>query len=265
MESKVITITPEMAREWLTHLNGNNRPPIKSYISYLAQEMKAGNWRLTHQGIAFDSQGNLVDGQHRLYAIGVANKAIKMLVTTDLPIGRFSIIDRGVSRSISVLTNLPNWLTEIYGLLFIMTTTGPGRLSPDVILSLHEKLGMHTEALRNCCSTKTRFFSSAPIKASAIIALEYGENEDYVLNTYRNLVLQNLESLPRIALSLVRQYNRGRIQTSGGQYMRKEIYAKARHLFTEKNKNIMNIRLSLTQVEGYIHEAKVIVESLLDF
>lgn len=265
MESKVATITPEEAKGWLTHANGNNRKLMEGYISYLAKEMKEGHWRLTHQGIAFDSQGNLVDGQHRLAAIVKSNKSVKMLVTTDLPIGRFPIIDRGVSRSISVLTNLPNSLTEIYGLLYIMTTTGPGRLSPDTILSLHEKLGVYSGELLNCCGTKTRFFSSAPIKAAAVIALGVGENNDYVLNTYRNLVLQNLESLPLVALSLVRQYNRGVIQTSGGQYGRKEIYAKARHLFTGKNKNMVNIRLSSVQIGGYIREAKDIVESLLDF
>ncbi len=264
MENKVMVVTPASAKEWLEHTNGKNRLLSKQYVSYLAQEMEAGNWRLTHQGIAFDSQGNLVDGQHRLAAIVKANKSVEMLVTTGLPDGRFPIIDRGVVRSVSVVTNLPSWFTEIYGLLLSMVTTGPVRQSPDDICSLHEKLGIYSETLRNCCGTATKFFSSAPIRAAAVIALEVGENEVYVLNTYRNLVLQNLEILPHIALSLVRQYNRGLIQTGGGQYIRKEIYAKARHLFTEKNRNMMIIRMSPVQIERCIYEAKAIVESSVD-
>jgi len=33
-----------------------------------AEAMRRGEWMVTHQGIAFDTQGVLVDGQHRLAA-----------------------------------------------------------------------------------------------------------------------------------------------------------------------------------------------------
>ena len=40
-----------------------------NYDPWIARDMKAGHWRLTHQGIAFDPAGVLIDGQHRLWAI----------------------------------------------------------------------------------------------------------------------------------------------------------------------------------------------------
>ena len=38
----------------------------------------------THQGIAFDENGVLQDGQHRLCAIVSANKPVDMMVTSGL-------------------------------------------------------------------------------------------------------------------------------------------------------------------------------------
>lgn len=60
-----VDVTPEMAAKWL---EGNvlNRPLKQAHVDRLAREMAAGRWRLTHQGIAFDVSGCLIDGQHRL-------------------------------------------------------------------------------------------------------------------------------------------------------------------------------------------------------
>ena len=61
----LMTITPTMALNWLEHANTNNRKIIEAYVKKLARDMKAGRWRLTHEGIAFDPHGVLLDGQHR--------------------------------------------------------------------------------------------------------------------------------------------------------------------------------------------------------
>jgi len=81
MESKVITITPDMARGMLEKNMKRNRPKRQEVIKRYARIMKAGGWNLTHQGIAFDDKGELIDGQHRLEAIIMANVPIAMMVT----------------------------------------------------------------------------------------------------------------------------------------------------------------------------------------
>jgi hypothetical protein len=48
--------------------NGRNRPLSGSHVDKLARDAKAQRWPLTHQGIAFDHKGNILDGQHRLAA-----------------------------------------------------------------------------------------------------------------------------------------------------------------------------------------------------
>jgi hypothetical protein len=61
-------VTPEMASSWLQR-NHNNRTVVVRRVKAYASQMAHGSWKLTHQGIAFDEHGNLVDGQHRLMAV----------------------------------------------------------------------------------------------------------------------------------------------------------------------------------------------------
>ena len=101
MYSKVVEITPEMAREMLEHNMKNNRRVSKETVMRYARIMKAGGWNLTHQGIAFDTNGELIDGQHRLNAIVQANVPVKMLVTYDVEHeqGEAFTIDAGLKRT----------------------------------------------------------------------------------------------------------------------------------------------------------------------
>lgn len=103
MESRVIKITPDMAKTMLERNMKNNRPVLKSTVHSYARMMKNGNWNLTHQGIAFDEQGELIDGQHRLHAIIEANTPVNMLVTYNVhhAPGEIFTIDMGRKRTYS--------------------------------------------------------------------------------------------------------------------------------------------------------------------
>lgn len=61
-------ITPGVAEVMLSK-NGGNRAVRPSVVKLYAQQMREGQWRETHQAIAVDANGNLIDGQHRLAAI----------------------------------------------------------------------------------------------------------------------------------------------------------------------------------------------------
>jgi hypothetical protein len=88
-------ITPEKAEEYLKH-NGTNRPKKTRAIKTYADAMKEGKWQLTHQGIAFKSNGELADGQNRLRAVILANVPVQMNVTYGMDA---TLLDRGVMRS----------------------------------------------------------------------------------------------------------------------------------------------------------------------
>jgi hypothetical protein len=71
-----------------------------------ARDMEAGRWQLTHQGIAFNNSGELIDGQHRLLAIIEANVAIKMVVSTGMALEYDAPIDQGYGRKMHHVMHL---------------------------------------------------------------------------------------------------------------------------------------------------------------
>lgn len=101
IKSDVIEISPEFAAELLENKNTRNRPVTRATVLAYAHEMRAGNWRLTHQGIGLDTEGVLLDGQHRLAAVVESGKTIPMMVTYDLPPETFTTVDVGRRRSAS--------------------------------------------------------------------------------------------------------------------------------------------------------------------
>src|SRR5438105_15160569 len=98
MRSRVQTITPKKAQEYLGR-NTANRPLSQRTVRDFAQAMRRGEWRVTHQGIAFDTTGALVDGQHRLAALVEAAVPEGVTVMTDVPVGAFDVLDTGKRRT----------------------------------------------------------------------------------------------------------------------------------------------------------------------
>ncbi|MBO0883441.1 MAG: hypothetical protein J2P17_24515 [Mycobacterium sp.] len=98
MRSRIQTITPTKAAEML-QANTSNRPLSKRVVQTFAEAMKRGEWKITHQGVAVDTNGTLVDGQHRLAAVIEANLPVEMTVFTDVPPDTFDVLDTGKRRN----------------------------------------------------------------------------------------------------------------------------------------------------------------------
>ncbi|MFE7193753.1 hypothetical protein [Kitasatospora sp. NPDC057541] len=96
--SRIVKVTPEIAEEFLSRASVN-RPLDKGQVRTLAEAIIRGEWRLTHQGIAFDKAGELLDGQHRLHAIIEANSPAEMFVVDGLSRDVFPVLDTGKRRS----------------------------------------------------------------------------------------------------------------------------------------------------------------------
>lgn len=92
------TITPEIAQIYLTR-NIVNRKPSKRTINCYADDMKNGRWQLNGDGIRFDVENHLIDGQHRLLACIKSGKSFDTLVVRGLPSSSFATIDNGKARS----------------------------------------------------------------------------------------------------------------------------------------------------------------------
>jgi len=99
---EMIEITPQVAIKMLSKNEGNRKIAPSTVLKY-TKEMLAGEWRETHQGIAIDETGNLIDGQNRLMAVIKSGITIKTTITTyygDLPTIMLPL-DRGKTRSLA--------------------------------------------------------------------------------------------------------------------------------------------------------------------
>lgn len=96
MRTTIENITPQRATELLAN-NPRNRPLVESRVALLARAIQAGQWRLTHQGIAISDRGALEDGQHRLTAIARSGMTVPLQVSV-MDEDVFDVIDTGRGR-----------------------------------------------------------------------------------------------------------------------------------------------------------------------
>jgi hypothetical protein len=107
LKQEVVNVTTAIAKKWLAS-NSHNRNVNQSRIDTYATDMLADKWHLTHQGIAFDPEGVLMDGQHRLMAVVLAQEvagdekkiSIPMLVTWGIKREAMVVIDGMLVRKI---------------------------------------------------------------------------------------------------------------------------------------------------------------------
>jgi len=109
-------VTPAIAAAWLKK-NTKNRNMRTTTVNAFAADMKRGAWSPTHQGIAFSTTGELIDGQHRLAAIVHSGCSIAFLICRDVPkrvtgvkADVMDAIDRGNARSIADVLKLAHGL-----------------------------------------------------------------------------------------------------------------------------------------------------------
>jgi hypothetical protein len=85
VRSRVLMIDAGLAIHLLGSNLDNYRKPSKLHINKLAKDIKSNLWSFTNASIAFDVDGKLVDGQHRLMAISMTDKRVPVLVVDGLP------------------------------------------------------------------------------------------------------------------------------------------------------------------------------------
>lgn len=103
-------VTQDMARDWLANRNTplKNRSLAPAVVLKYANAMRRGEWGLIHQGLAFDTEGWVLDGQHRLAAVALSGVECEFWVFPDTPRDTFDKLDAGRKRSAGQLLHVPN-------------------------------------------------------------------------------------------------------------------------------------------------------------
>lgn len=98
--AKVEWIDPPKAEQLLDTMVANRKVSHVIVGKYI-DDMQTNNWFVTNQGIGIDSQGRLIDGQHRLWAIIESGRAVKMLVVRGINPQAFRALDSARNRTFS--------------------------------------------------------------------------------------------------------------------------------------------------------------------
>ena len=94
-------INPEEAEKYLNLNFDRNRRVSKKKVAEYAREMNSDSWNIGCDAIAFDETGKLINGQHRLHAVTVAQKKVPFAVIRGLPYNSASTMDIGRRRKAS--------------------------------------------------------------------------------------------------------------------------------------------------------------------
>lgn len=109
--TELVLITGAVAEQYLKG-NVHNRALRQRVVDRYIAIIRGGNWETNHQGVCFDIEGTLSDGQHRLYAIWYVSvedpefAGVWMNVTFDSPVSAQATVDIGVTRTASDIMSL---------------------------------------------------------------------------------------------------------------------------------------------------------------
>lgn len=98
MDIHIEKISPAKAREYLSQ-NKNNRNIRQQHVKNLARDIVSGNWHQNGDSIRFNCDGELLDGQHRLSAIVMADRAVDCIVVRGLDKESRRTMDAGAKRT----------------------------------------------------------------------------------------------------------------------------------------------------------------------
>jgi len=146
-EAHVVFVTPEIAKLWLAR-NTDNRNLRRGRARALGEDMEQGQWRENGESMSFDTNGVLVDGQHRLQAVINSGHGFMATVTLGVDPTVRPTVNTGLKRSAADILKMEG---EQYGTQLAAATQlwaryvsgqlergsfGPSKLSHQQVLSM---------------------------------------------------------------------------------------------------------------------------------
>lgn len=180
--TQIITVTPEMAKEWLEKYNHQNRSLNIERAKVYRDIILSNNWVVTHQGIAFSDDGNLIDGQHRLKGIELSGVAVEVMVTKGLQFCDTKAIDNGRVRSMQDQLRIAGYSElSTMGAAILKILADKGNANPPNIFRYEDYFLRNRKTVlfgQRLGKTAKKSITSAPILAAlAVCSLYYGEED----------------------------------------------------------------------------------------
>lgn len=89
---RIEIVTPERAAQLLDH-NKENRPLSQQHVNRIASQIVTGKWQFNGDTIKISEDGDVLDGQHRLWAIMEAKMPVETVIIFGIKREAFATID----------------------------------------------------------------------------------------------------------------------------------------------------------------------------
>lgn len=250
-------VTPAMAKKYLEN-NSLNRQIFRGTVDSLIREMKAGQFKMTHQGILIGKDDVLIDGQHRLSAIAKSGIGQWMFVTKDeeLSSPHDLPIDRQRPRSAAFILGLNQQLQSVASCA-ISVAYGYSMASLSDIKTAAEKLEPHFSRLVQGKKVHRRGISQAPVQLAGAVRIGIGEDPEYISNTYMALLNSDFKVLSPLPTSFYRQIVVDRVRFDARQ-----LFSRAIRAFDASKQD--TTKLQVKDEAFAFEEAKALVVKLLE-
>jgi hypothetical protein len=260
MRPELTTITPALARQWLER-NTTNRTLRPNIVSAYRRAFERGEYRISTQGIAFNVNGDLGDGQHRLTAI--ANMpddfAVQMWVFWDVPLDAFDVIDQGLRRTAADVLNIGQPIVAIARICAVVHLHGMTQgLTPQLLQPYVDGVQPAFAELMAACPTVHRTFSSARVRAAACLRLLENLDPDYVKLSYGALNRQEYNLMQPIVQSLNRQADAAlNVQKSRSATSGMALFVRSFVAFDASRQQIET--LAIADAENVLEKARIVI------
>ena len=144
-------VGPDQAKAWLA-TNLSNRRVEKYHVNKLANAMTKGDWSLNGQTITFNTEGALIDGQHRLMAVVQSGVAVPMAIVRGVKPNVITTIDTGKPRSLGDIMGMHGFssIGKFAGSIRLCIAYLDAMMTSKSVYSLPHSLRMvsHTDSFR---------------------------------------------------------------------------------------------------------------------
>jgi len=236
--------TPVLAAITISAHNKDNRTLRESTVNTYSRDMQNGKWRETHQCIAFNQDGDLIDGQHRLHAVLRSGETIWFYVArySGSQTAMHLPIDQNIKRSAADIIGCDRRTQETSTAILRLSSGAVKGVSASEIEDCIKKYSRQISRVQEVIKTNVRHRTSASARAAIVILIHsQAEHEDEIMEQYKAFASLDFDVMWSSTKALVKLFDLGSVPTgaAGGAYESQRVF----YTFDPKNKNVKIIRI----------------------
>jgi hypothetical protein len=256
--SSVFVITPSIARELLTKVWPRQRPLRRARVSEITRMIRNGQFEMTHQGLLFDAEGWLHDGQHRLSACVMSGVSIRVQCSVTSNPRVYKVLDQGAKRTVADLYDVTSGESAVCRFIVSMVWHLNQVLAPvEYEWIWDSEIYDLTQELLAFAPKKQKGLSSGVIRACAVMTALIEGDADYAFSFYKNLNNLNFEDLPPVGRALIKRYSVGKLVTNQSYNNKVLTVGMFMHVFNSKNSDRKNPSPRFDKIDGLFKDTRV--------